>query len=118
MASALAALVSRRIFARRRREIRRGRAVSGCAVVALWLLLAQVHGEDTGLSKGPVNPADIGTRCGVMAGRDDRAYLNCAEQERAARKAGESGQDAPSTIGRPRAGHDDATRRRYPFRDR
>jgi hypothetical protein len=49
-------------------------------VATLLLQAASVSAQETGLSKGPVNPADIGTRCAVMAGRDDRAYLNCLER--------------------------------------
>lgn len=60
------------------------------ALVVLLLLAAEVGEEDAGLSKGPADPADIGTRCAAMAGRTDRAYLNCAEHDRRARKAGES----------------------------
>ena len=62
--------------------------------VLLALLLALEPGADgsevTGLSKGPGNPADIGSRCAALAGRDDRAYLDCAEQAGSAAKGGEA----------------------------
>ena len=54
------------------------------ALVVVLLLAAEVADEDAGLSKGPADPSDIGTRCAVMAGRADRAYLNCAEHDRRA----------------------------------
>jgi hypothetical protein len=58
-----------------------------CALAVLLLLLAtEVGGEEPGLSKGPADPADIASRCAVMAGRTDRAYLNCAEHDRPTRK--------------------------------
>jgi hypothetical protein len=49
-------------------------------VAALFFPATIAAAQETGLSKGPLNPADIGTRCAVMAGRNDRAYLNCLEQ--------------------------------------
>jgi hypothetical protein len=60
-----------------------------CALSVLLLLAAEVGGEEAGLSKGPADPSPIGTRCGVMAGRTDRAYLNCADQVRPALKTGD-----------------------------
>ena len=49
-------------------------------LVILLAAAAEIGAEETpGLSKGPANPAEIGTRCAVMAGREDRAYLNCPE---------------------------------------
>lgn len=56
-----------------------GGRVQRYAVVVLWLAAAEIGDEETGLSKGPANPADLGTRCAVLAGREDRAYLHCAE---------------------------------------
>jgi hypothetical protein len=48
--------------------------------LATLLVLAMESGsEETGLSKGPENPAEIGSRCAVLAGRDDRAYLDCGK---------------------------------------
>ena len=50
-------------------------------LVILLAAAAEISAEETpGLSKGPANPAEIGTRCAIMAGREDRAYLNCPEQ--------------------------------------
>jgi len=49
-------------------------------LLALLLLMAESDTETSGLSKGPLNPADIGSRCAVTAGREDRAYLHCSEQ--------------------------------------
>jgi hypothetical protein len=48
------------------------------------LLLVAMEGDtdEIGLSKGVANPADIGSRCAAMAGRDDRAYLDCAARVR------------------------------------
>ena len=51
-----------------------------CIVPALLLLMTDADTETTGLSKGPLDPADIGSRCAVTAGREDRAYLHCSEQ--------------------------------------
>ena len=59
------------------------------AFVVLLLLAAEVGDEEAGLSKGPTDPSDIGTRCAVMAGRTDRAYLNCAEHDRRAPRTGD-----------------------------
>ena len=63
------------------------------ALIALFFLfclpLTETSPNETGLSKGPANPADIGNRCAVMAGREDRAYLNCPEPGPASQKATE-----------------------------
>ncbi|HEX3179276.1 MAG TPA: hypothetical protein VHZ49_21560 [Methylomirabilota bacterium] len=48
--------------------------------IGLMLLALDLDLEMPGLSKGPADPADIGTRCAVMAGRADRAYLPCAQE--------------------------------------
>jgi hypothetical protein len=58
-----------------------------CSLAVMLLLAAEVGGEAPGLSKGPADPADIGTRCAAIAGRTDRAYLNCAEHDRPGLKA-------------------------------
>jgi hypothetical protein len=50
------------------------------AVAALLVLAMQSGSEEPGLSKGLDDPADLGTRCSVLAGRDDRAYLDCGKQ--------------------------------------
>ena len=50
------------------------------AVTTLLVLAMQSGGEEPGLSKGLDDPADLGTRCSVLAGRDDRAYLDCGKQ--------------------------------------
>jgi hypothetical protein len=65
------------MVARRGRDRLIGRCV---LVVLLGVALVEIDDETTGLSKGPVDPSDLGTRCAVMAGRDDRAYLHCAER--------------------------------------
>jgi len=49
------------------------------ALAALLALAMENESEETGLSKGPDNPADIGSRCAVLAGREDRAYLDCGK---------------------------------------
>jgi hypothetical protein len=49
--------------------------------MVLLLLAAEIGDEEAGLSKGFADPSPIGTRCGVMAGRTDRAYLNCADHD-------------------------------------
>lgn len=57
-----------------------------CAFAIALLLASEMGGEEVGLSTGPADPGDIGTRCSVMAGRTDRAYLNCAGHEQPALK--------------------------------
>lgn len=69
--------------AKRRLDTRgndRAVAMRRCALAVLLLLAAQNASDETGLSKGPENPADLGSRCAVLAGREDRAYLDCAAQ--------------------------------------
>ena len=90
------------------------------ALVTLLLLTIESGPEPIGLSKGPMDPADIGNRCAVMAGRDDRAYLDCAEQAR--RLAAPSHGDTGTFLEPPRfddrgGGHDGGTRR-YPLQRR
>jgi hypothetical protein len=78
------------------------------AFVLLILLGGEPGGDETGLSRGPADPADLGTRCAVMAGRDDRAYLKCAEPERAVPRPNDALRldrpftDHPGGDGRPR----------------
>jgi hypothetical protein len=85
-------------------------------LAGLLLLIAETTSDETGLSKGPENPADLGSRCAALAGREDRAYLDCAAQ---APKA--SSNDAPSPE-RPRTGPSGSATegggRRYPIRGR
>jgi hypothetical protein len=92
--------------------------LSRSALPMLLLLAMEIADEETGLSKGPANPADIGSRCAVIAGRDDRAYLHCAEQaRRRATAADESG--IPSDRPHVHPGwSDDGVTRRYPLRGR
>jgi hypothetical protein len=54
-------------------------AIRHVALAALLALAMENQSEETGLSKGPENPADIGSRCAVLAGREDRAYLDCGK---------------------------------------
>jgi hypothetical protein len=87
------------------------------ALAALLVLAMQGDGEETGLSKGPQNPADLGTRCSVLAGREDRAYLDCgkqAPQPPAPRQVTPPEQPRPDHSGTGREG----TGRRYPLRRR
>jgi hypothetical protein len=51
----------------------------------LFMVAYDVHAaeETPGLSKGSANPADIGQRCAPLMGRDDRAYLQCQQEEAA-----------------------------------
>jgi hypothetical protein len=65
-----------------RRLVEMRAPVTRRVLLALLLLATEVDTDEIGLSKGAANPADIGSRCAVMAGRDDRAYLDCAEAAR------------------------------------
>jgi hypothetical protein len=86
-------------------------------LAALLMLAMQSSNEEPGLSKGPTDPADIGTRCSVMAGREDRAYLNCAQQARPASPP--TGVAAPEQPQGDRVGVGrDSTGRPYPVRTR
>lgn len=58
-------------------------------LLTLLLIAMDVEADQIGLSKGVANPADTGSRCAVMAGREDRAYLDCAESARRGARAGE-----------------------------
>jgi hypothetical protein len=73
----------RRASARGPRREPRAVRLNRCALAALVLLGAELGGDETGLSRGPADPSDLGTRCAAIAGREDRAYLKCAEPERA-----------------------------------
>ena len=90
-----------------------------CTVLTVLLLAMDADTDMTGLSKGPLNPADIGSRCAVMAGRDDRAFLHCAEQ--AQRPAATTQGQAGPSLELPRLDHSGAsydgdTRRYQPRR--
>jgi hypothetical protein len=91
-------------------------AMRRCALVALLLLAAETGSDETGLSKGPENPADLGSRCAVLAGREDRAYLDCAAQAPKASSNDAASQERsptePSVSGKEGGG------RRYPIRGR
>lgn len=58
--------------------------VAFAIVLALGLWLAPSPGRtddqtltDPERKPGGINPADVDWRCSIMAGREDRAYLNC-----------------------------------------
>jgi hypothetical protein len=51
-----------------------------CTLLAFLFVTMDGDTDTSGLSKGPLNPADSGSRCAAMAGREDRAYLDCMEQ--------------------------------------
>lgn len=92
-------------------------AIRRVALATLLVLAMQGEREETGLSKGPENPADIGSRCSALAGREDRAYLDCGKQ------APESSTSRGVTPHEePRAGQfgvgREGTGRRYPLRSR
>ena len=88
------------------------------ALLALLVATMEADAEDVGLSKGPTNPTDLGTRCAVMAGRDDRAYLHCAEQLRRPATGEEAGALLPDRprIGHPARGHEGVGGRYAPRR--
>lgn len=49
---------------------------------ALWLTPSVARADEEDLADperkpGGINPADVDWRCSIMAGREDRAYLNC-----------------------------------------
>ena len=91
-----------------------------CIVLALLLLMTDADTETTGLSKGPLDPADIGSRCAVMAGRDDRAYLHCSDQTQP--PAAPSHEQVGTSSPRPRLDHSggsyEGDARRFPLRTR
>jgi hypothetical protein len=92
-------------------------AMRGYALAALVMLALDAGADEVGLSKGAADPADLGTRCSAMAGREDRAYLDCGKH---APGVSTPTGVAPREPGRTeRSGSDsDNTARRYPFRDR
>jgi hypothetical protein len=89
-------------------------------VLGLLRLMADADTETSGLSKGPLNPADIGSRCAVTAGREDRAYLHCSEQ--AQRPAAPPREDVGTSSRLQRLEHSrdsyDGAARRFPLRRR
>lgn len=90
-------------------------AIRRVALATLLVLAMQGEREETGLSKGPENPADLGSRCSVLAGREDRAYLDCgkqAPQPSTSRGVTPPEQSPPGQVGVGREG----TGRRYPLR--
>jgi hypothetical protein len=87
-------------------------------VAATLLCAAAIGADQTGLSKGPENPADIGNRCAVLAGRGDRAYLDCAEQGRTARNVNEATGVERRRTDDWTSGHESRPARRYPLRSR
>jgi hypothetical protein len=97
---------------------RRAISAHGRSVLQILLLLTlEIGDEETGLSKGPADPADTGSRCAVMAGRDDRAYLHCAEHARRRAVSTDETGGTPSDRSRPDhsgGSHGGATRRYLP----
>jgi hypothetical protein len=83
------------------------------AVATLLVLAMQSGSEEPGLGKGPADPADLGTRCSVLAGREDRAYLDCGKQAPTSSIAPPDG-PRPDQVGVGREG----SGRRYPRRNR
>jgi hypothetical protein len=86
------------------------------AVATLLVLAMQSGSEELGVSKGLADPADLGTRCSVLAGREDRAYLDCGKQAPQASTSSIAPPDGPRPdqvgVGREGSG------RRYPRRNR
>jgi hypothetical protein len=86
-------------------------------LMSLLIVALESGADETGLSKGPADPAELGTRCSVMAGREDRGYLDCGRQAPSASRAkgvtpAEQSRTDSSTSG------SDGTARRYPVRTR
>ena len=100
-------------------RIRGAYIATRCVVLALLLLMTEA-GTETGLSKGPLNPADTGNRCSVMAGREDQAYLHCSEH--AQRPAARSHEEVGPSSRLPRLEHSggsyEGDARRFPLRRR
>ncbi len=56
--------------------------VAFAIVLAPWLAPPLARADDQDLADpqrkpGGINPADVDWRCSIMAGREDRAYLDC-----------------------------------------
>jgi len=90
----------------------------------LMLLLVALEGgpatertDETGLSRGDANPAEVGTRCAVLAGREDRAYLDCATQAPKPTSSSDAALNDRLRIDPSGGGHENAGRR-YPVRSR
>ena len=82
------------------------------ALLALLLSEIETGVESIGLSKGPIDPADIGRRCAPMAGRHDRGYLDCTGQAHRSSAVSEEGRFLDRLrLNAPGSGHDVSTRR-------
>jgi hypothetical protein len=103
----------------RRARSERGQLPLRQDVLAALLILLAMEGDDEvpGLGKGPANPADIGTRCAVLAGREDRGYLDCARQAPPSSTSRGRTPAEPVHPG-PSGGTREGTARRYPLRGR
>jgi hypothetical protein len=89
------------------------------ALAALLMLVVQGDTDETGLSKGPENPADLGSRCAPIAGREDRAYLDCGRQGFQPSTSRGSGNVPPEQLRPDQFGIGrEGTGRRYPVRGR
>ena len=96
------------------------RATRRCAFLTLLFLTIESDPETIGLSKGSTDPADIGSRCAVMAGRDDRAYLHCADRTEplAGVSHGRTGTSVAPLRFEDLGGRHDGGTRRYPLQRR
>jgi hypothetical protein len=57
--------------------------LGGLGILATVTVAPPARGAEEDLADptrkpGGINPADIDSRCSIMAGREDRAYLNCS----------------------------------------
>lgn len=86
-------------------------------LVALESGAASERTDETGLSRGDVNPTDLGTRCSVLAGRDDRAYLDCGAPASKPSSSSDATLNDRLRIDPSGVGHEGAGRR-YPVRSR
>lgn len=86
--------------------------------LALVLLSMELDAGTIALSKGPTDPADIGSRCAVMAGREDRAYIDCAEQARRSPTVSEGRSTFFNTPRLESPSDHRGDTRRYPLRSR
>jgi len=97
-------------------------AMRRCGVLMLLLVAlesgpATERTDETGLSRGDANPAEVGTRCAVLAGRDDRAYLDCGTQAPKPTSSSDATLNDRLRIDPSGGGHESAGRR-YPVRSR
>ena len=105
-----------------RRSVDAGGAMRRWGVLMLLLVAleggpATEHTDDSGLSRGDANPAELGTRCAVLAGRDDRAYLDCGMQAPRPTPSSDATLNDRLRIDPSGGGHESAGRR-YPVRSR